>query len=94
MIVETLLQITQFVHQSTFGNPTHCGIAILVAFFDTRTVLTLASKAFAFYYTLQCLVTLNVSRNRNQRIGIALVAVALGFKTTNNRHLKGETQNG
>jgi hypothetical protein len=29
-----------------------CGIAIMVAFFNTLTVLTLASTAFAFYYTL------------------------------------------
>jgi len=56
-----------------------CGIAILVAFFDTRTVLTLASRAFAFYYTLQCMVAINVSRNRHQRIAIALIEVAIGF---------------
>jgi len=58
-----------------------CGIAVMVAFFSTLTVLALASRAFAFYYTLQCLVAFNVSKDRNQRIGIALVAAALGFIT-------------
>ena len=48
-------------------------------FFDTRTVLTLESRPFAFYYTLQRMVAFNVSRDRNQRIGIALVAVAKGL---------------
>jgi uncharacterized membrane protein len=58
-----------------------CGIAVIVASFNTLTVLALASRAFAFYYTLQCLVAFNVSKDRNQRIGIALVAAALGFIT-------------
>jgi hypothetical protein len=49
-----------------------CGIAVIVAFFSTLTVLALASRTFAFYYTLQCLVAFNVSKDRNQRIGIAL----------------------
>ncbi len=58
-----------------------CGIAVIVAFFSTLTVLALASRAFAFYYTLQCLVAFNISKDRNQRIGIALVAAALLFIT-------------
>jgi len=58
-----------------------CGIAVLVAFFNTLTVLTLASRAFAFYYTLQCLVAFNVSKKPQQKFGIALVAVVLGFIT-------------
>ena len=58
-----------------------CGIAVMVAFFNTLTVLTLASRAFAFYYTLQCLVAFNVSKSPAQRFGIALVAAALGFIT-------------
>ena len=58
-----------------------CGVAILVAFFKTLTVLALASRAFAFYYTLQCLVALNVSKSPAQKFGIALVASALGFIT-------------
>ncbi len=58
-----------------------CGIAIMVAFFDTLTVLALASRAFGFYYTLQCLVAFNIIKNPEQRFGIALVAAALGFIT-------------
>jgi len=58
-----------------------CGIAVIVAFFSTLTVLALASRAFAFYYTLQCLVAFNISKDRNQRVGIALVAAALLFIT-------------
>ena len=50
------------------------GTLIVVQGFET-------SRAFAFYYTLQCLVAFNVSQDRNQRIGIALVAAALGFIT-------------
>jgi len=58
-----------------------CGVAAMVAFFSTLTVLALASRAFAFYYTLQCLVACNVSKSPAQRFGIALVAAALGFIT-------------
>lgn len=58
-----------------------CGVAVMVAFFSTLTVLALASRAFAFYYTLQCLVAFNVSKSPAQRFGIALVAAALGFIT-------------
>jgi len=79
MIVETVPEIIQFVHRSTFGNSTHCGTAILVVFFDTRTVLTLASWAFAFYDTLQCLTAIIITGDRNQIVGVALVAVAMEF---------------
>jgi hypothetical protein len=58
-----------------------CGVAVMVAFCNTLTVLTLASRAFAFYYTLQCLVAFNISKNPAQKSGIALVAAALGFVT-------------
>ncbi|MEJ2101754.1 MAG: hypothetical protein P8X68_17550 [Desulfobacterales bacterium] len=58
-----------------------CGIAVIVASFDTLTVLALASRAFAFYYTLQCLVAFHISQRPVQRLGIALVGAALGFIT-------------
>ena len=58
-----------------------CCVAVMVAFFNTLTVLALASRAFAFYYTLQRLVAFNVSKDRNQRMRIALVTAALGFIT-------------
>ena len=50
-------------------------------FSSTLTILALASRALAFYYTLQCLVAFNVSKNPTQKFGIALVAVTLGFIT-------------
>lgn len=48
---------------------------------DTLEILALASRAFAFYYFLQCLVAISVSTSRVQRIGMATVAIALGFIT-------------
>lgn len=44
-------------------------------------ILALASRAFAFYYMLQCLVAISVSESAVQKIGMALVAAALGFIT-------------
>jgi hypothetical protein len=58
-----------------------CAVAVMVAFFNTLTVLALASRAFAFYYTLQCMVAFNVSKSPAQRFSFALVAAALGFIT-------------
>jgi hypothetical protein len=48
---------------------------------DTFEILALASRAFAFYYMLQCLVAISVSQSALQRLGMALVAAALGFIT-------------
>ena len=48
---------------------------------DTFEILALASRAFAFYYMLQCLVAISVSRSTVQRVGMAMVAAALGFIT-------------
>ena len=39
-----------------------CGIAVVMAFASTLTILSFASRAFAFYYFLQCLVAISVSR--------------------------------
>ena len=47
----------------------------------TFEILALASRAFAFYYMLQCLVAISVSRSTVQRVGMAMVAAALGFIT-------------
>ncbi len=58
-----------------------CGIGLVLAFFPALTILTLASRAFAFYYTLQCIVAFNVSKNKTERMGMALVAAALLFIT-------------
>ena len=48
---------------------------------STFEILALASRAFAFYYMLQCLVAISVSKSTVQRVGMALIAVALGFIT-------------
>jgi len=48
---------------------------------STLEIVALASRAFAFYYLLQCLVAITVSKSTVQRIGMALVAGALGFIT-------------
>jgi hypothetical protein len=48
---------------------------------DTLQIVALASRAFAFYYMLQCLVALTVSRSAVQKIGLLLVALVLGFIT-------------
>ena len=46
---------------------------------NTFEILALASRAFAFYYMMQCLVAITVSHSAVQRAGMVLVAAALGF---------------
>ena len=46
---------------------------------DTLEILALASRAFAFYYLLRCLVAISVSRSLVQRSGMLGVALLLGF---------------
>lgn len=48
---------------------------------STLEIIALASRAFAFYYLLQCVVAITVSKSFNQRAGIAVLAVVLGFIT-------------
>jgi hypothetical protein len=48
---------------------------------DTLEIVALASRAFAFYYLLQCLVAISISKAPIQRVGMVLLAVALGFIT-------------
>jgi hypothetical protein len=58
-----------------------CGIAIILAFASTLTILSFASRAFAFYYFLQCLVAVCVTKNTLQKVLISLLAVVLAFIT-------------
>ena len=58
-----------------------CGVAIVMAFASTLTILSFASRAFAFYYFLQCLVAICVARSRAQKIAISLLAAVLAFIT-------------
>ena len=48
---------------------------------DTFEIVALASRAFAFYYMLQCLVAVSVSHSLRQRLGMLVVALILGFIT-------------
>lgn len=47
----------------------------------TLEIAALASRAFAFYYMLQCFVAFTVSRSTAQRIGLVLIAAVLAFIT-------------
>src|SRR6185436_4395400 len=58
-----------------------CGIAVVMAFASTLTILSFASRSFAFYYFLQCLVAIFVSKNTVQKVGISLLAIVLAFIT-------------
>jgi len=48
---------------------------------DTYQLLAIASRSFAFYYLLQCLVGISVSKSRVQQCCMAVVAAVLGFIT-------------
>jgi uncharacterized membrane protein (UPF0182 family) len=52
---------------------------IVLAFFNTLTILALASRAFAFYYALQWLVGIKVSKNFLEKLAMRLVAAVLIF---------------
>jgi hypothetical protein len=56
-----------------------CGVGIVLAFFNTLTILALASRAFAFYYALQCFVAVNVSQKPLEKLAMCLVAAVLIF---------------
>jgi len=46
---------------------------------STVEIIALASRAFAFYYLLQCLVAYSVCRNTIERIRFVFIAIILGF---------------
>lgn len=58
-----------------------CGGALVLAFFPTLTILALASRAFAFYYMLQCLLSVSVAKSTVQRSFFAAIAAVLAFIT-------------
>jgi hypothetical protein len=58
-----------------------CGIAIVLAFASTLTILSFASRAFAFYYFLQCLVAISVTEKTAHKVAISLLAAVLLFIT-------------
>lgn len=58
-----------------------CGVAVILAFASTLTILSFASRAFAFYYFLQCLVAICVAPNKLQKTAIGVLAAVLLFIT-------------
>jgi len=48
---------------------------------NTYEIIALASRAFAFYYMLQCLVAISVSKSTSRRVGMAVLAAVLAFIT-------------
>jgi len=73
-------EVTQRHLKERFGYLIVGGGAIMLTWSaSTFQIVALASRAFAFYYMLQCLVAISVSRSIAQRIGMGLVAGALGF---------------
>ncbi len=48
---------------------------------DTFQIIAFASRAFAFYYMLQCCVAITVTKSPAKRLGMALTAAALAFIT-------------
>jgi hypothetical protein len=58
-----------------------CGIAVVMAFASTLTILSFASRAFAFYYFLQCLVAISISKSTTQKVAIGLLAAVLALIT-------------
>jgi len=46
---------------------------------STFEIIALASRAFAFYYLLQCLVAFSVCRNTIERVRFVLIAIILSF---------------
>ncbi|QDV18940.1 hypothetical protein Pan153_36010 [Gimesia panareensis] len=58
-----------------------CAGALVLAFFPTLTILALASRAFAFYYMLQCLIAFSLSKTLFQKVFFLLIALVLAFIT-------------
>lgn len=58
-----------------------CGVAVILAFASTLTILSFASRAFAFYYFLQCIVAINVAEKTWQTVAIGILAAILAFIT-------------
>ena len=77
-----LLEITDHRLSARISYVIICGFAILLTWTaDTFQILALASRAFAFYYFLQCLVGLEVAEKTGHRVALALLAALLLFIT-------------
>lgn len=59
-----------------------CGSAIALTWtVDTLQILALASRAFAFFYFMQCLVAFSISHKIQHKIGFTLIALIMLFIT-------------
>lgn len=56
-----------------------CGLACVICVAPTLTILALASRAFAFYYMLQCLVALCTTKSTARKAGFGALGVAMLF---------------
>ena len=56
-----------------------CGGAIALALAPTLTILALASRSFAFYYMMQCLVAMSTCESGPRRFAIGIIAAILAF---------------
>lgn len=57
------------------------GAIVLAWEASTLEIVAIASRAFAFYYMLQCLVAITVSKSVGRRIAMAAIALVLAFIT-------------
>lgn len=55
------------------------GAIVLTWSADTFQIVALASRAFAFYYMLQCCVAISVSKSNTQKAGMVIIALILAF---------------
>lgn len=75
-------EVTHHHLKAKFGTILVGGGAIALAWSaNTLEIVAIASRAFAFYYMLQCLVAITVSKSLVQRIGMLALVVVLGFIT-------------
>jgi len=75
-------EVTHHHLKAKFGTILVGGGAISLAWSaNTLEIVAIASRAFAFYYMLQCLVAITVSKSLVQRIGMLALVVVLGFIT-------------
>ena len=57
------------------------GAIVLAWSAKTLEIVAIASRAFAFYYMLQCLVAITISKSTSRRIALAAIAIVLAFVT-------------
>jgi hypothetical protein len=75
-------EATQGHLKSKFGTILVGGGAIALSWSaSTVEILAIASRAFAFYYMLQCLVALTVCKSTPKRVGMVAIAMVLAFIT-------------